>query len=195
MLNKNLKNIYFTNAVIMSSDNKSVNFHEFLLGAIYYIDNNPGSHKYAEDLMQRVSEKMWASIPHCYDSSQSSPKTYGCQVARRCHIDFWKKENHSGDPLSQHVWTNKDGDEFFSPEVEGKLKDYHNPETMFAAKESLRQSWECAKKKSEVDLTILRMTSVGYSPKEIADELNTTSNAVSMRLFKIRKTLATKNAA
>lgn len=195
MLNKDLRSTYSTNAVIESSDKKSLNFDDFLAGAITYIERNPSSHLFADDMMQTVSEKMWVAIPRNFSTAKSSPEAYGYFAARNCHYDFWRNSQKSGRVFSDFMWYDKDGSVHISQILEMSTTALDNPETDVANRDFLDIVWKTMKKRSEIDNAVLRMTSEGFSPKEIGDELGLTANAVSMRLFKLRNWLTSRNAA
>ena len=131
-----------------------------------------------EDVVSKVFEKI---LLHgdLFDPSKAKLSTWVSTISHNSLIEYLRTYRIH-EPLA---WENEDGDEIECVEV----TDYTSAEDVTIARETERFINDYAERRGGIDALILIKTAAGYSVKEISKDLDMTPNAVSVRLFKMRR--------
>lgn len=157
---------------------------EWALSAInYYFSKNEVkwfSSYDKEAVMSNVSVLVFTKA-ELFNPEKSSLKTWVKTIAKNALVDYLRAHKDSA-PIEHE---NEDGDRVMNPSaVETSSADASIGEA---------EIWDVLDNyladRSSLDAQIMELTVAGFSVKEIAERFELTPNAVSMRLFKMRKEL------
>lgn len=200
-----------TNVTITTKDGSTVRFEDILEGIhknveIYgFKGGSELSKEDLEDIFQNAAMKAWrASQGFDLAKCHGCPQAYGYKVATLVERDAYKKAvTHSVHfkPLSSVKSKNKDGKEYESlldtPMPKGKYSDKelnaerctHSAENDVVSKENVARIMDAMDSLNDRYATVIRLTSQGYKPREIAKILGEEPSVVTTTLFRARAAL------
>lgn len=92
--------------------------------------------------------------------------------------------------FSEYEYEDEEGDFIIRPEIAGYRADENNPERELISNENVSYIWSCINLLNAKDKEVALMMFEGQKPKKIALALGCTPDAASVRVHRIRRTLA-----
>ena len=140
-----------------------------------------------EDIKQTAALKA-TMYSNRYDSTKSSPSTWGGHIGWRCACDFLaKKIGDKTISFNDLEHEDEEGDIRHNAEVETYHSNDYAADKPIELRETERSLEEAKTTLNDRSRKILDMTEEGLKPRHIAKELGCTPGAVSVILCRVRK--------
>ena len=140
-----------------------------------------------EDIFQTAAYKA-SMYSNKYDSTKSSPSTWGGHIGWRCACDFLaKKIGKKSISFSEMEWKDEEGEIRHNTKVEKYRCNDYTADGSLEYGEIMRRLEEAKASLNDRSRKILEMSEDGLKPKQIAEILGCTPGAVSVILCRARR--------
>ena len=187
-----MRNHYKTIETFISKGGNAVPYQELfegILQAVEVAEHRGLRSDAAEDVFQDAALKALRSAKNFDEKRGASAKTFGSRIAGSVNINAWHKAERFGRIFSDCEVADEEGEILEPKEISSYRGDEFEADRELRTNEAMGRIGASLAKLDEIDTIILSQSIDGLKPKKIAESLEMTANAVSVRLHKIRKFL------
>lgn len=187
-----MRNDYRTNDTFISKGGNTVRYEDLFKGiyqAVEVARHRGLRSDMAEDVYQDAALKALQSSKNFDETRGASVKTFGGRIASTKLIDNWHRTERFGEIFSDCEVTDEDGERLEPKQISSYRGDEFEADRELRTNEAMDKIGASLGKLGEIDMIIISQTIDGLKPRKIAENLNMTADAVSVRLHRIRKFL------